>query len=437
MKQPKKVKKKSKRQENDEKRFATFLGICEEELRSLLDEYGLTKARVVDPGGYMYYTIIFQNETSALRVYFEWRDVYLSLQICRLVNGEVQEGLQPFNLEWTSFAVEDLLTVRAPDYDQAPLLVSRSSEDFKGETAILEEVRRELKIYAAALSAYGRDILEGDFTIFPQLDKLAKQKVKKRMTEIQEIERRREMETLSQNKAAYDLAIADNPDNPLLYFGLASTHFQSAQFSEAMAECSKVIAPDPNTAEAYSNNASTYVELGQTELALENCNKALALNPDDSVTLILRGDIHASMGNHAAALADFDRAIALDPADAMAYSNRGAIHSKLGDVQRAIEDYGMAIEWNPHYANSYANRAFAYYKVGEYEKGIADCEKALALRPDHAATYSNRGLCRASLGDVEGAAADFRRALELPCPPVVREEALTGLRTLGLNTDQI
>ena len=424
---------KSKRKQQDEKRAATFLLICEETLRPLLDEYGLARTRVDDPGGYMYYTIIFQNETTALRVYFEWRDIYLSVQICRLVNGQLQEGSQPFNREWTSFAVEDLLTVRAPDYDQKLLLVSRSWEDFTGEDAILEDVRQKLEIYAAVLREYGGDILRGDFSIFPQLDKVVKQRVKKRMAENDEITRRSELETLSESIAGFDLAISNNPNDALPHFGLGSVYFQSSQFDKAIAEFNKALTLNPNFAEAYANCANAFVALGETELALANCDKALSLNTDDPNIFNLRASIHVSRGDLRAALADFDRAIALDPTDSMAYSNRGAAYSKLGEVLRAIDDYGSAIEWNPDYANSYANRAFAYYKVGEYEKGLADCEKALALRPDHAATHGNRGLCRAALGDAEGAAADFRRVLELPCQPDVREEALSGLRALGLD----
>jgi tetratricopeptide (TPR) repeat protein len=430
MKPKKTAKKKSKRKLQDEKPVARFIRICEEEFRSILDQYGLARTRVDDPGsGYMYHTIIFQNETTALRVYFEWRDVYLSVQICGLVDGQIQEPLLSFNEPWTTFHVGDLLSVTAPDYDQSPLMVSRSYEDFTGEDAVMEQIRLELRIYAAALAEYGGDILGGDFTIFPELDRFAKQRVKNRQAEIEEESKAREI------AASDDLADYDAPNDAWQYFERASIYFQSGMFDEAIADFNKALALDPQlAAAAYANCATAYDQLDETELALDNCNKALALNPDDSVTLILRGNIHVSMGDLTASLADFDWAIAVDPTDPMAYSNRGATYSKLGDVQRAIDDYGLAIKWNPEYANSYANRAFAYYKVGEYEKGLVDCDKALALRPDHAASYSNRGLCRAALGDAEGAAADFRRALELPCPPVVREEALSGLRDLGLET---
>jgi tetratricopeptide (TPR) repeat protein len=421
--------KKSKTKLQDEKPVAKFIRICEEEFRPILDKYGLARTRVDDPGGgYMYHKIIFQNETTALVVTFEWRDVYLIVQLCRIDDGQIQgEWLQQFNEPWTTFHVRDLLSVRAPDFDQSPLMVSRSYEDFTGKDAVMEQIRRELGIYADALAEYGGDILGGDFTIFPELDRFAKQRVKQRQAEIEEESKASDMAALD------DLADYDAPNDAWQYFERGSIYLQSGMFDEAIADFNKALALDPDlAAAAYGNCATAYDQLGETELALENCNKALALNPDDSVTLILRGHIHASKGYLTASLADFDRAIAVDPTDPMAYSNRGATYSKLGDVQRAIDDYGLAIKWNPDYANSYANRAFAYYKVGQYEKGLVDCDKALALRPDHAASYSNRGLCRAALGDAEGAAAEFRRALELPCPPVVREAALSGLRDLGL-----
>lgn len=235
--------------------------------------------------------------------------------------------------------------------------------------------------------------------------------------------------------AMYDLAISIRPDDPLFYYNRGTYHTRLGQYEQAFTDFDKAISLNPNDAPAYSNRGSAYLEIGDFASALADYENALSIDPNDSVTLNSRGNLHAELGDSAAALADFDRSIEIAPTDAMAYSNRGAVNSKLGNVPRAIEDYGLAIEHAPEYANSYANRAFAYYKLGEYKRGLADCDEALRLRPDHAASYSNRGLCRAALGDAEGAAQDFRRALELPCPPAVREEAVSGLRALGLNAE--
>ena len=169
--------KKGKRKEQDERLAAMFFGICEVKLRPLLDEYGLIMVHTDDGGGYNYYTVIFQNEIAALRVYFEWREKYLSVQVCRLVDGEVQRDPESLNVEWTCFHVGDLLTVRASDYDQQVLLLP---EGWRGEEATMEEIGRSLEKYAEALHAHGGDVLRGDFSIFPQLDRIAKQRARER-----------------------------------------------------------------------------------------------------------------------------------------------------------------------------------------------------------------------------------------------------------------
>lgn len=169
--------KKGKTQEQNENRAATFFRIVEEKLRSLLDEYGLRRGSVENGGGYTYYTITFQNEHAAVRVYFEWRERYLSVQVCRLVDGKVQRDAESLDSEWTCFHVDDLLTVKVPEYDQSAL---RLPEEWKSEEATMDEIGQSLEKYADALRAHGGDVLREDFTLFPQLDKIAKQRAKER-----------------------------------------------------------------------------------------------------------------------------------------------------------------------------------------------------------------------------------------------------------------
>ena len=165
--------KKSKTQEKSEKRAATFFRIVEEKLHPVLDEYGLRQTSVEDPGGYTYYTIIFQNELAAVRVYFEWRERYLAVQLCRLVSGKVQRDPESLDSEWTRFPVDFLLSVRAPAYDQSGLQLPA---EWKSEEATMDEIGQSLEKYVDAIRLHGGDILWGDFSVFPQLDRIAKQR---------------------------------------------------------------------------------------------------------------------------------------------------------------------------------------------------------------------------------------------------------------------
>lgn len=165
--------KKSKTQEKSERRAATFFRIVEEKLRSLLDEYGLRQTSLEDRGGYSYYTIVFQNDHAAVRVYFEWRDKYLTVQLCCLVDGKVQRDPESLDSQWTCFPVDFLLSVRAPEYDQSALQLPA---EWKSEEATMDEIGQSLEKYVDAIRLHGGDILRGDFSVFPQLDRIAKQR---------------------------------------------------------------------------------------------------------------------------------------------------------------------------------------------------------------------------------------------------------------------
>lgn len=155
-------------------RAETFFGLCEEKLRPLTKEYGLVRADEKAGRGYTYYMIVFKNETTALRIYFEWMGSYLEVMLCRLVDGNLgtfHETLTP-NVAESCFHTEDLLNVRAPGYN-LEALQPRETID---EADTMKEVERRLAKYADALCTYGEDILRGDFGVFAKLDKIAKRR---------------------------------------------------------------------------------------------------------------------------------------------------------------------------------------------------------------------------------------------------------------------
>ena len=169
-----KVKKESKG-----KKFAdAFFGICAEKLQFLMDEYGFRETDRTDTYN-SFYEVIYQNETTAVKVYFERRDMYVSVQVCRLVGGKLQkdpETLTP-STEWTCFQVDVLLMVRAPAYDQRPFLLA---EEARSHEEVAEGIAVVLANYADALRAHGQDVLRGDFSVFPQLDRIAKEGARER-----------------------------------------------------------------------------------------------------------------------------------------------------------------------------------------------------------------------------------------------------------------
>jgi hypothetical protein len=89
----------------------------------------------------------------------------------RLVNGKVQRNPESLDGEWTCFHIDDLLAVRVPEYDLSALLLP---QEWKSEEVTMNAVGDSLEKYADALRQHGVDVLRGDFSVFPQLERIAK-----------------------------------------------------------------------------------------------------------------------------------------------------------------------------------------------------------------------------------------------------------------------
>jgi hypothetical protein len=85
----------------------------------------------------------------------------------------VQRDPESLDSEWTRFPVDFLLSVRAPAYDQSGLQLPA---EWKSEEATMDEIGQSLEKYVDAIGLHGGDILRGDFSVFPQLDRIAKQR---------------------------------------------------------------------------------------------------------------------------------------------------------------------------------------------------------------------------------------------------------------------
>jgi hypothetical protein len=109
--------------------------------------------------------ITYQNSTSFIQVSFEPREGGVLVYIGRLVRGRIP-AYEDRTSNWFDFY--DLLALRSP---QASL---RS-----GEWPSDKELDEVLKGIVDALKTHAADVLQGDFAVFKELNKLAKERAKK------------------------------------------------------------------------------------------------------------------------------------------------------------------------------------------------------------------------------------------------------------------
>jgi hypothetical protein len=116
--------------------------------------------------------IKYQNTTTAVTVGFEqWREQYIFVDIGRVIKGRVMRD--PIAIrhdsDLHSFNIEDLLTLRNPSL--------RIDWTKIQEPLTPESVETIVGSYARAVREHATDILQGDFRIFPELERIVKARI--------------------------------------------------------------------------------------------------------------------------------------------------------------------------------------------------------------------------------------------------------------------
>lgn len=136
----------------------------------------------------------------------------------------------------------------------------------------------------------------------------------------------------------YNMAINQNPNNPIAYLGRAVTMLRKQETQNKLIKEKNI----------ESLGASTPNQPIQHKLVLTDNDP----------------------------LADINRAIALAPDMEYLYYNRAVLYTLLNEYEKAIADYTQAIQINPKLAEAYYNRGLLYLSSGQTSKAITDIRRA-------------------------------------------------------------
>jgi hypothetical protein len=147
------------------KRAKFFFEICKEKFKYLIKEFNFSVVSTRKDGSL--YEIIFQNKTTAVIVNWERSENWIYIELYRLVNGKLVTD--PTNIssktEINGYYLDDLLSIRHPSFSPARFPVD--------DKDIVEVITN----YAAMLHQQAADVLNGDFTIFYELEKIVKNRI--------------------------------------------------------------------------------------------------------------------------------------------------------------------------------------------------------------------------------------------------------------------
>lgn len=147
------------------KKIAFFFELCKEKFNYLITEYNFSLVSARKNGNP--YQIIFQNKTTAVIINWEQNENWIYVELYSLVSGKLV--IDPIIIsdltKLNGYYLDDLLSVRNPGFSPVRFLVDD------------KDIVNVLTNYSAMLHQYAADVLNGDFTIFGDLEKIIKGRI--------------------------------------------------------------------------------------------------------------------------------------------------------------------------------------------------------------------------------------------------------------------
>jgi len=126
--------------------------------------------------------------------------------------------------------------------------------------------------------------------------------------------------------------------------------------AEALAAYDQAIAANPNDTKALMQRASLRLQARESAGALADLDAVIKLEPANGVALAMRSSVRAQLKDIDGSLADSDAAIAQGIHTAPMHSSRGAMFRSRGNCERAIVEFEEALRIDPNLQSAQRGR---------------------------------------------------------------------------------
>lgn len=115
--------------------------------------------------------VIYQNSTTGIKIRFEPRENHIFVMLMRLIEGKLPDYpiFIKADTQINLFYLDDLLELRSPSL--------KIKQKDLGDWINSIDLENLLAQYAKSLQQFGIDILQGDFTVFNELEQIVKRRV--------------------------------------------------------------------------------------------------------------------------------------------------------------------------------------------------------------------------------------------------------------------
>jgi serine/threonine protein kinase/tetratricopeptide (TPR) repeat protein len=213
-------------------------------------------------------------------------------------------------------------------------------------------------------------------------------------------------------REATRMALALDPDQPLVRIALSTIEAGSGRLREAEGELRRAIAQQPDNSEAHEALGRVLSEQGRKAEAVAALQKAVVLRPAYWQHQDALGLAFFDAGRYADAVEAFQRVTVLRPESARAFHQLGTAQQAQGDPTGALGSYERALALEPD-GDTWSNVGNLKFARGQVQEAAEAFSRAIALQPAEPITHRNLGDAYARLGRADEARAEYRRAAAL------------------------
>ncbi|MCG6168916.1 hypothetical protein EHQ12_05370 [Leptospira gomenensis] len=125
------------------------------------------------------YEILYLNETTGVKIIYEYRESYIFIILYRLIDGELIENPGEIfqNTKLNCFGLDDIINLRNPSALLSPTYEYPENSHYFNKKNGWEQYVSD---FAENLKTYASDVLSGNFEIFQTIDPIVKERANRR-----------------------------------------------------------------------------------------------------------------------------------------------------------------------------------------------------------------------------------------------------------------
>ncbi|MDD1676595.1 MAG: tetratricopeptide repeat protein, partial [Methanomicrobiales archaeon] len=208
--------------------------------------------------------------------------------------------------------------------------------------------------------------------------------------------------------AAYDQAIAQNPDYFNAWVGKGYALTRLGKYTEAIASYQEAARIQPGSTFAWRSLGYVYTQDGKSEEALAAFDTAIRIDANDTAAWVSRGLALSQMGRLNESIASYDHAIAIDPGDYFAWFSRGLDLATQGEDAEALLSFDRALAIDPRSSIAWDQKGRVLAGMGRYSEAIEAFDRGLIVDPQNTQLRKDRDDAQAALrGYIQGGDGGF------------------------------